>query len=256
MKPYIGITGFTSVDEIRSISSAAVKLGLGNDKDYTLMMGFLVSDSRIKNPLKRSTRSPAYVDLVNLLSHVPEDMLPVIHYDTSNKNDLSEQIIGLFDVLYEHNYSRTVQLNISWPDIGEIRKVKNTFPDLDVVVCLTNKMLRTPEDELVSRMGAYEGWVSYVLIDPSGGYGLDFDEIQTTFLLSKLDKVMPTSIKGFAGGLDYTNVFDKVKRISSNYGLPFFIDAEGKLRTEDHLSLDVGNCVNYISNALLALKEN
>ena len=44
MKPYIGITGFKFVEEVLRISSAADKLGLGNDKEYTLMLGFLTAD--------------------------------------------------------------------------------------------------------------------------------------------------------------------------------------------------------------------
>lgn len=255
MKPYIGITGFTTADEIKLISQAAEKLGLGNDKDYTLMMGFLTSDNRLGNIFKRGHRSPAFNSLANLLSEVPSGVLPVIHHHTYNPDDLGNQMDMMFGMFYENNLCKAIQINIDWPNVDAIKKTKERFPDLDVVLQLPQNALDVSVDDIVSKASAYEGLVSYVLIDPSAGAGLDYDQSKAVVLLNALDAAVPSAIKGVAGGLCAANVYDQTMEINQKYLKPYFVDAEGKLRTSDWQSLDIGKCVNYLANAKSALTK-
>lgn len=255
MKPYVGITGFTSGIEVELISQFAQRLNFGNDKDYTIMLGFLTSDSRLSNIVKSGTRSPAFADLENLLSLVPDNLLPAIHYHTKDNDSLGDSLIGMFNLFYEQNLCRTVQLNVLWPNVDGLKKAKDVFPDLDIVLQLSHNALNLCENDLLSKVESYGRLVSYVLIDPSGGLGIDYDEGNSLDLLNKLDGILPLPIKGVAGGLSPENVFDRTSNINSNYKNAFCIDAEGKLRSEDNLSLDIGKCINYLSQARLALDK-
>jgi len=255
MKPYIGITGFKSLHEVKSISRAADLLGLGNNKEYALMMGFLTSDNRLRELTKESHRSPAFADLPELLSAVPDSMFPVIHHHTDHPEQLGDQLSTIFNVLYGENLCRAVQINIDWPDTDILKQTKERFPDLDIVLQLPQNALNVPVDGLVSKASEYAGLVSYILIDPSAGAGINYDSSKAVNVLNRLNDAIPSTINGVAGGLCAKNVFDQTTDIVSGYANKFFIDAENKLRSDDWLSLDIGKCMHYLSEAKLALER-
>ena len=114
--------------------------------------------------------------------------------------------------------------------------------------------------QIVSGIKAYGDSLAYVLIDPSGGRGLEFDLKQSVQLYQELREKCSDLVIGFAGGFTGENVesrlTDLILMIQSE---EFCIDAEGGLR--DKLTLAYGDDLlnplkvrNYLQNAAKALK--
>jgi phosphoribosylanthranilate isomerase len=70
-----------------------------------------------------------------------------------------------------------------------------------------------------------------VLFDASGGRGI----------LGDWHSPIPGKICGYAGGLGPDNVLQELEKISAICNKPFWIDMEGKLRTDD--KFDLTKCV-------------
>jgi len=83
-------------------------------------------------------------------------------------------------------------------------------------------------------------------LDPSRGKGLDFEVQYSVELMSALNQAMPHTRIGIAGGFDADNVKKKVPLIKEKYQEDFFIDAQGRLRTEDRKALDLNKAERYI----------
>lgn len=118
---------------------------------------------------------------------------------------------------------------------------------------------KTPT-QIIQRIRAYGDSINYVLIDPSGGRGLEFDLDSSVILYSKLKERCPNLIIGFAGGFTGENVSLKTRKLIERLGdNSFCIDAEGGLRNKitsvygDDL-LDIKKVRKYLQSASSILK--
>jgi phosphoribosylanthranilate isomerase len=75
-----------------------------------------------------------------------------------------------------------------------------------------------------------------VLFDQSGGRGIETTEWETP---------LENKICGYAGGLGPQNINEQFSLIQSVADRPFWIDMEGKIRTED--ILDLALCKEVLS---------
>jgi len=125
-----------------------------------------------------------------------------------------------------------LQLNIPWPRVEEIEKIKENYPELKIIFQASKDVLNSGSTSLViERISDYKSLIDYVLIDPSGGNSLDFNEKFSCNFYKELLKKMPKLKIGFAGGLNGESVFLKMKSLEKTLGkIDFCIDAEGGLR--------------------------
>lgn len=255
IKPYIGITGYKTAAEVTSGLLLADWLGLSNKNEYTFMMGFLTSDKRMINPSTAGKQSPARDSLSSLLEIAAVgDIMPTLHYYSEDQDNLGKNLITLFDGLYDKNLSRAVQLNMKWPSIDGIKQAKDKMPDLDIILQLPKRAMDMSEDNIAQKVSDYAGLVSYVLIDPSGGLGIDYDESSVLSLLKKLDDVLPSIPKGVAGGLGPLNAYERLSSLASKYDGSLICDAQGKLRSSNKFSLETEKSKLYALGAITALR--
>ena len=88
-KPYVGITGFKSEEEIKALSDVFFYNGF-TGWEYTAMLGIIVSNNRLADINSRGNKSPPAKTLPFLLETVPKWAIPMMQYFTDNKDKLAE----------------------------------------------------------------------------------------------------------------------------------------------------------------------
>lgn len=231
-KPYIGVTGITCKEDVEIIKSS-----LG---DLYGMYGVLVSYTTLRTELSHRGRYPNIENLKEIFEVMPENALRTIHYNTRYAENLSrdiEEIIGLTNGL-----CNCVQLNVEYPPLSQVIDIKEKNKDLKIIFQLGKESLKIGNRGIVSRMEPYIQYIDYILIDASGGAGIEMKIMGTYDFAKPLRNLKSLT---FAGGLDGFSIFKFITMIEH---FNASIDAEGKLLNDDD-KLDHEKVVNYIRAA-------
>lgn len=71
-KPYVGVTGFKSEEEISGLARVFSENGFAEDRSpYSAMFGIIVSNNRLADLESRGNKSPPAKDLANICRVVP-----------------------------------------------------------------------------------------------------------------------------------------------------------------------------------------
>ncbi len=265
IKPYIGVTGIE-----RSNNLEIYKYFPETLYSHDLMLGCIVSYKSIAN-LKTNPLTLTKQEMLDVFRKTVdinyEKLFLTFHYFTKSLDKvrpeirekvshivtkpLSEQIKELLFEIYEEYdtvkpaFRIGVQINISWPDDYEIRKIKKKYPQLEIILQISDF------ERLEEKIKQYE--VEHVLIDTSRGRGIEF-EIDDVIDVYKIIRENSNSLIGFAGGFSPQNVEERVKILAQKIGTKgFSIDAQGKLRTRGHF--DENKASQYISKAAYAFSR-
>lgn len=256
--PYIGITGFKHITQVRKIREWMVdNQATLVDLDYLVMLGFTASNKRLENRHSEGKTSPSLENLASLCVWASVvRALPMIHYFTDKPANLAAEIITLFTDpeignLYEENLCRAIQINQDWPAVTQLQAVKAKLPELQIVVQLSPTALKLPDEEVVAKAKQYDGLADYMLIDPSGGMGVPLDLVRGAKLIGKLESTLPACRIGAAGGFSPENIAESYLALAGNNHWRFCVDAQGKLRTEGG-ELDPGKAIEYLEQATIA----
>ncbi len=260
-KPYIGITGPVNISEVEAICKEFTDVGCNLNTSHIPMLGFLINYRTLRVKSTKNRRYPFINCLPELLQKTDGKVLTMVHYNSRERETLSKQIAQIFDDIYENKLCRAIQLNIVWPDITQVRKVKEQFLDMQIVFQLSHNAMKdkTPK-EIAKRTKKYEDSLSYALIDPSGGRGIPFNLNSSVEIYSELREKCPYLTIGFAGGFSGENVGQRLsKLIEMTNERNFCIDAEGGLR--DKITNDYGDDLvniekvrDYLQSASKVLK--
>lgn len=231
-KSYIGITGPINAHETRDICREFSEAGYSMESPHIPMLGFLVSYKTLNGQATKNRRYPPANSLPELLRATDGQVLTMVHYNSKEIETLSNQVAQIFNGVYENDLCRAVQLNIAWPNIGQVARIKEQHPDMQIVFQASHKAMdgKTP-NQIAKGVKDYGDSISYVLIDPSGGRGMPFDSESSVAIYSELREHCPDLIIGFAGGFTGKNVAPRLREILQQVGTEdFCIDAEGGLR--------------------------
>jgi phosphoribosylanthranilate isomerase len=247
MKPYVGVTGFKTKDEVNEIARMAEKIGY--PFSHTVMFGYLASSKRLQNPFSGGKRSPAVADLASLVSSTPNWAISMIHYFTENKSQMLLEV----DYLAKTTNANAVQLNIAWPNIADIEKLKEKNSSLQLLLQIPKRATQGLDIyQIVKKTKDYNALVDYVLIDPSGGEGKEFDMNESVELINELNHAMTHSLIGIAGGFKPENVSERIKTLNLLVEKEYFIDAETGIMTNN--SLDMNKVNSYLQKSYDSLK--
>jgi hypothetical protein len=260
-KSYVGITGPVSAEEVENICNEFHCAGYSMDSPHVPMLGFLMSYKTLNGASTKNKRYPLADIVPRLLKTTEGRTFNMIHYNSREIDTLSDQVSRIFDGIYEDGLCRSMQLNINWPDVGQISKIMDQYPDMKIVFQASHKAMEDmgPKD-VASKIKDYEDIVSYVLIDPSGGRGIPFDLESSVAIYSEIKGQCPSLAIGFAGGFDGNNVNSRLHELIRKTGdSDFCIDAEGGLRDKissaygDDL-LNIEKVRHYLQSASSILK--
>lgn len=246
-KPYVGVTGFKTLGEIRDIGAAFLESGFEASASHVPMLGYLCSHKRLMEKGISGTQAPAAKDLPLLTSIADRAVLPMIHYSTQEKDTLAGQVEDLFSLggMYAYGHCRALQLNMVWPLPAQVELIKSAYPQMSIVLQLP-KDATDRIDESANRCQEYASLIDYVLIDPSGGKGMELDVRKTIDMMCALRDNIPSAMIAVAGGLDGGNACGLITLIRQGYDSPFCVDAQGRLRTGSKDGLDLAAAQHYI----------
>jgi phosphoribosylanthranilate isomerase len=266
IKPYVGLTGINTRIEAQIAAEEFTKAGFSNESSHIPMYGVLMSYRTLNDILPKelktpNIRYPNWRPIKSRMKELAKQGLPMIHYTTKEKDTLPGQIKKIFKELfhdgnlYDENICRAVQLNIVWPKPGHLEEIVKEFPELNITFQLSSRAQAdySPQ-EIAEKLSPYKDFISYLLIDPSGGRGEEFDINKSLNIYNALKEKFPSLVLGFAGGLTGDNVKEKCSGLISKVGKDFCIDAEGGLRVRESCldeqyndDLDLEKVRKYIS---------
>jgi len=240
--PYIGVTGFTSQSEVVSVLGSVPK-----DADRLLMVGVLASQKTLRGQKNKWPNRYPEVGFISEIFVRNRWVLNLIHYNTKEPESLTEQLIEMTRLGGQN--LEGFQLNLAWPSRDAILAYHKVCGGKFIVLQIGGKafeMVNHSPKELAEKVSLYEHVVDYVLLDPSGGYGVPFDTEKARTYLDALRGYNLDLGLGVAGGLSPTTL-NLIEPLISDFP-DLSIDAEGRLRDSgDNLDLSIAS--QYVQGA-------
>lgn len=248
MRPYIGITGFMSRDEMDAMLAL-----LPENCRHMLMVGVLANQRTIRGePQKRPNRNPKKEDIEKIFP--PPSIWPasgnrttlnLVHYNTKDGSNLADQLS-----LMMLPHCDGFQLNIKWPSKWELIYFLDCYSS-DIVLQIGGRaagMFESSPKELAKKVSdEYYGLINYVLLDMSGGFGKPLIADALRPHLEAIRDLWPELGLGIAGGLS-AETLHLVEPLIRDFP-DISIDAEGLLRDADD-RLDLEKAKAYLLGAL------
>jgi len=237
--PYIGITDFTSPEQVPKVLSVHQERVMDPKMDHVLGVGVMMSYKTLHElPTKWTLAFPPKERIADIfIDH--EDVYNVLHYadyENATSSACLKTAIG-----YGGPNLNALQLDMPWPDIGMIKSAlrpkRGKRVDLKIILQVGARAMEEMGNNLenvVERILEYyiEGCLDYVLLDKSGGKGLGMDSELLLAYHKEIRKYAPRSDLGIvvAGGLGPTSIhlLNPFRREGLINDLS--IDAQGKLR--------------------------
>lgn len=245
-RPYIGITGFMSADEVQAMLAL-----MPASANRALMVGVLASLNTMRGimPSKWPNRYPVREQISRIFQAHPL-ALNLIHYNTQESETLSEQLVEMTNVGGPNLHG--FQLNLTWPSPEAIRDYTSNYPYMQIVLAVGHRALELmawSPDRVADRVvREYDEIIDYVLIDPSGGYGRPFEpERLGEFLLALQEKRVNAGL-GVAGGLNQATL-DLIQPLIQIFP-DLNWDAEGRLRDPVSDQFNLQFAVEYLQKSL------
>lgn len=238
-QPYVGITGFMSQNEIQSVLDSMPK-----DSNRLLMVGVLASQKTLRGEKNKWPNRYPRVGNIGDIFFRDSRTLNLIHYNTKEPESLAEQLDEMTRLGGQN--LEGFQLNLAWPSRDAIIAYHKVCGGKFIVLQVGGKafeMVNHSPKELAERVSWYEHVVDYVLLDPSGGYGVPFDTNKARIYLEALRGYNLDIGLGVAGGLSPTTL-NLVQPLLSDFP-DLSWDAEGKLRDEQD-NLVIRTSVDYV----------
>jgi len=232
--PYVGVTGFVSVDEILALARPW-RDGLLRGLPHRVMGGVLVSAKTLRGEATESLRYPDVAMLPLLLGCLDSrGYWPALHFNSRATGEaLDEELARVVDMVPSFG---GLQLNLRGLSPDAVARLRFRRPDVELIVQVTPADIADPS--------AYAAWydhaarftdvAQHVLFDASGGQGKPADEdtlqaIEDALALANAE-CGPMPCMGVAGGFDAANG-DLFRRLAFGASpRPLSFDAEGRLR--------------------------
>lgn len=236
-QPYVGVTGCVNNQEVEGVLKEFLESGYSMCGKHKPMLGFLLSYKTLNGESTDNLRYPYLEDVPDMVDS--SYVFNMIHYNSRHIDSLAEQVASIFYWIYPKCHA--LQLNIPWPCVKQVGKIKERFPDMSIVFQASQKAMENrSRNEIVHGLREYGDSLSYVLIDPSGGRGKPFDVDNSLALFLELRSSFPELAIGFAGGLNSENVAGVLEQVVGRLGdSDFCIDVESGVR--DKITDDYGN---------------
>lgn len=219
-KPYIGVTGFMSAGEVRSVLRN--DLPLGRD----LMVGVLSSYKMLTGRgAKFPGRYPEPEKIRDIFVSHPR-AVNLIHYATDDRPTLPHQLERLIKLGGPHLHG--FQLNMAWPEPNHLEYVASHVQRIVLQLGARAIEVGGSPREVSERLKAYHGLITDVLLDPSGGRG---ELIDLKYALNYLQCICPDHPHlgiGIAGGLSPETLVHIVPLMKEFPNLS--TDVEGRVR--------------------------
>lgn len=242
MKPYIGVTGVFTADEINHLLQTVPATAT-----RPLMAGVLVSSKTLAGMTNKYPRRFPPVEKIPSIFCGQSRALRLIHYSTDEPETLARQLLRLSRIAGP--YLDGFQLNVAWPSALEIEKFWERYGGHRMVLQIGAPALAAVGNDpaaCASRVAEYEPFITDVLVDPSGGKDIPLDPAAVRAYLDAIRRQCPSLGLGTAGGLG-SRALSLVEPLLSD-SPDLSLDAEGGLRDADD-DLNLSAAREYLQRA-------
>ena len=251
MTPYVGITGFTTPEEV-----GAVIQSLSSSPERFLMCGVLLSNALLNGATSDAPgRCPLPGSIAGIFSSDPR-CLNLVHYRPRAEADLAETLARAMAVggVNCHGVQINAIRGAPWPDPLVLQEFRDRCHPRRIVLQIGREAMKSAEsrpDEIARRCASYEGIVTDVLVDASEGMGVPLDAQRTIRYLAAIAEAVPGMGLVVAGGLCADNLDALLSPLLLHWA-GVSIDAEGRLRDSDD-KLDVSVAGGYLREGVKLL---
>ncbi len=243
-KPYVGVSGISTVKEARKVISIFKETGFNLKARSMPMVGLQLLSESLGSVFGASRRSPDLEQLPDILKLVNLDVFSTIHYSTADAWSFVKDIEAILNIdeIYEQGLVGGLQINRILPSEKQVQKLRDNYPKLKLILQISPIITDTINIHLLSkRLATSYPKFDYLLIDASLGTGTELNENYCSVTYRAIRENGVTTPVVFAGGLSGSNVRSKVNQLKNSIKEGFSIDAEGSLR--DKLGEGYGNDV-------------
>ncbi len=242
--PYIGITGFMTSFEVKLVLNS-----FPSDVKRKVMIGVLAGLKSLRGETNKwPGRYPKVEEIKNIFIDDPV-ALNLIHYNSKEPDSLLDQLLKMTE--FGGPYLNGFQLNMAWPPKKTIERYKKMNPGKQIILQVGGmafEFIMNSPTVLANHIERYSETIDYVLLDPSGGLGKEFDPEKIRPYLEAIFKEKIDIGVGVAGGLSPSSlgILEPLVKDFPN----LCIDAEGKLRNKEDDSLNIAASTNYLLKSL------
>ncbi|HCU90412.1 MAG TPA: hypothetical protein DGR97_10730 [Gammaproteobacteria bacterium] len=238
-KPYVSICGVRTRNQAQSLRKLFVQL------QYTThigALGFVTSTDSLTGQ-----RFPQFLTLSELFPLLQKASIDnIIHHCSSEPSNIAEEVAQILSYggIYEKGLCRTIQLNNGLIAIQTLKKIKERFENLRIVLSIDKEAMSNPN--LLSEIKNRQRYLTYFLIDPSYGTGTAFDIKKCVDIFQPLVENFPHIVGGFAGGLTANTVKNVVQEIQRNNIRSFSLCVDSGVRGAN--GCDINKAETYLHN--------
>ena len=236
MKPYIGITDFTSFQQVEKMLEV-FNAHKAKDTKRVLHAGVMMSRKTMLDlPTEFAEAFPRKESIAGIFSSL--DTYNCLHYADYGKvpdPELAQNLIKA--ISYGGEKISALQLDIPWPKPSDVAYAKKKCgKDLEIVLQVGQRSFQEVDNDvekLTSKLLDYYGIVDRVLLDRSMGKGVPLDAQNLLSFIRDIAKHLPRMGMVVAGGLG-PETMHLLLPIVAEYS-QISIDAEGQLRTSHNI---------------------
>ena len=248
MTPYVGITGFTTLEEVEAVVQT-----LPAAPPRLLMCGVLLSNALLMGETSDAPgRCPSPESIAGIFSPDPR-CLNLVHYRPQAASSLADVLTRAAELGGDNCHG--LQINATrgapWPAPAEVHDYRSRSQPRRVVLQVGGEAMASvggEAGEIARKCAEYEGVVTDVLVDASEGMGVPLDTDRTARYLTEIAEAAPNLGLVVAGGLHSDNLAGLLSPLLPKWA-GVSIDAEGRLRdSQDRLSTTTANL--YLKTAI------
>ncbi len=250
MNPYIGITDFTSFEQVQEMLMV-FNNHLPKTSNRKLHVGVMMSYKTFRGiQSKWQNVWPPKETISEIFSS--DQTYNCLHYaDYDGRTDFRILSQAIF---YGGTHLHALQLDMIWPDPGQVASgVHTSRRQVEVILQIGKNALHEAGNNpqtVVEKLSDYEGVIHRVLLDKSMGKGLGMDAGSLIPFALAIREAFPSLGIGTAGGLGPTTIHLVEPLVNEFPDLS--IDAQGKLRpsgnAQDPINWKMAE--TYLINAL------
>jgi len=254
--PYIGITDFTSFEQVTKMLEVFRK-HKPSGSQRMLHIGVMMSFKTLNDiETKWSKAFPPKETVADIFRPNDADVYYCLHYaDYYYETKFTDLTRGLE---YAGPFVHAIQLDMTWPDPEVITNgIHTQCKQIEVILQVGKRAIKEAKDdpaEVVRRLKDYEGVIHRVLLDKSVGRGLGMDAVGLIPFARAIKERFPNLGLVAAGGLGPDSI-SLVEPLVKEFP-DLSIDAQGKLRPSgnslDPIDWDMAGV--YLVKALELLK--
>ena len=230
MNPYIGITDFTSFEQVNKMLELFRK-HKSPGSQRMLHVGVMMSFKTLNDmDTKWSKAFPPKETIADIFRPTNEAVYYCLHYaDYDHKTHFTDLVYGL---QYAGPWVNALQLDMPWPDPEMIAKaVRTSHKAVEIILQIGKNAIEEADNDpakVVQRLKMYKRVVHRVLLDKSMGRGLGMDAVGLIPFARAIRENFPNLGIGAAGGLGPETV-PLVEPLVAEFP-DLSIDAQGRLR--------------------------